>query len=836
MDQIQETVFETQDPNALPSNEPVEIIQGNTKLMKFPDGSAVVEELPITGEESRLDPNNHDQNLAEALPADVVRTLGYSLCDAIEEDIESQENYLSSIADVIEFLGIMPPENNESADLPFKGASTIYSMALFESALDLLASAMSSLLPSASIVDCVINGEASDEAKDRAYRKKTYFNYYLNRVAVEFKKEHKRALFWAIITGSCYKKVYIDPVLGRPTSMYISPEDFIVNREYSTHLAASRKTHILRMDEREVEIRKREGIYLDEKIFTIDTQGEESVVKDQLNEISGYSPTYNKDDKSYKIYECHVDYRIKEDILAPDFDIPLPYIISIDAESKKVLRIQRNWEKDDYLKKKKEYFVNYSMLPSLDGEGYGLMHYGGRQAEAATSITRQLINAGTYANFPGGVYMSGIRLENNNIRPAPGEFIPVQTGGLPVGQAIEALPYKEPSPALSALLEKIEDGIRKPSAIVNQKVAEMTPRAPMGSVLAMLESLQKVPNAILQGFHESFQHELMLFNDRFAEWMPEGGHYPFKVPEGEMAIMREDFLDNIIVVPASDPALQNSTYRFMQSEIILNQARQNADIHNLRYAYEYFYKNMGLSPEDIGNLLPKPPEPEETQPLDPITENQNLMTGKPAKAGIMQDHDAHELVHSLIANDPNATPEVKAAAQAHIQEHKALKFLVDMQAQIGFEMPEDVAQIPMEQQNQIAVAAAEVAKQKLEQMQQEQAGNQPQPPIDPALVMMEEVKQRAEQAHARHEVDLLKIEIEREKLLAEQEKTQAQFEEKQRELQAKLEVEKLKAELENKDIELNHVIKEKDLAIKQIKELQERVEKPELISPHDQFS
>lgn len=835
MDHIQETVFETHDPNAPPSNEPIEVVQGNTVIKKFPDGSAVVEELPPQGEKSFQDPNNHDENLAATLPSHIVKLLGYSLCDAIEEDVESQEDYLESIADVIKYLGIMPPQTNESEDLPFKGASTIYSMALFESALDLLASAMASLLPSNSIVDCVINGEASDEIKDRAYRKKTYFNYYLSRVAVEFKKEHKRALFWAIITGSCYKKVYIDPILGRPTSMYISPEDFIVNREFSTHLAASRKTHILHMDEREVEIRKKEGIYVDEKVFTIDTQGEESVVKEQLNEIAGYSPTYNTKDNSYKIYECHVDYRIKEDILAPEFDLPLPYIISIDAESKKILRIQRNWESGDFLKKKKEYFVNYSMLPSLDGEGYGLMHYGGRQAEAATSITRQLINAGTYANFPGGVYMSGIRLENNNLRPAPGEFVPVQTGGLPVGQAIEALPYKEPSPALSGLLEKIEDGIRKPSAIINQKVAEMTPRAPMGSVLAMLESLQKVPNAILQGFHESFQHELMLFNERFAEWMPEGGHYPFKVPEGEMAIMRNDFLDNIVVIPASDPALQNSTYRFMQSEIILNQARQNADIHNLRYAYEYFYKNMGLSPEDIQNLLPKPKEAEETIPLDPITENQNLMTGKPAKAGIAQDHDAHELVHSLISSDPNATPEIKAAAQAHIQEHKALKFLVDMQAQIGFEMPEDSAKIPVEQQNKIAVAAAEVAKQQLEQMQQEQAANQPQQPIDPAIVMMEEVKQRAQQAQAKHEVDMLKLEIEREKLMAEQEKTQAQFEEKQRELQAKLEVEQLKAELENKDIELNHVIKEKDLALKEIKELQQRVDNPELLSSQNQL-
>ena len=822
---IQDT-YATSDPNEIPK-EPTEIIHGNKKVLKFPDGSAVVEDIPHPGSGDMQDPENHEQNLAMAFPENVINSLGYSLCQAIEEDVQSQQPYMESIADVIEYLGIMPPSESEVDEQPFEGSSAVYSMALFESAMDLLASAMSSLLPSNSIVDCVIQGESTTELVDRSYRKKMFYNYYFTSIAKEFRKEQKRTLFWAILTGSCYKKVYIDPVLGRPTSMFISPEDFIVNREYSTHLAASRKTHVLNMDARELEIRVQEGIYRDTKIFPVDDAGEESVVREVLNEQSGYEPTYYADDKRYKIYECHVDYRIKEDVLAPDFELPLPYVISIDAESKKVLRITRNWAKGDFLKKKQEYFVNYSLLPSLDGEGIGLMHYAGRLSESATQITRQLINSGTYANFPGGVYMSGIRLENNNLRPAPGEFVPIQTGGLPIQQAIESLPYKEPSPALNDLLNKIEDNIRKPSAIVNAKVAEMTPRAPMGSVLAMLEAMQKVPNAILQGFHESFQHELMLFNDRFADWMPEGAHYPFKVPNGEMVIMKEDFMDNIHVIPASDPSLQNSTFRFMQSEIILTQARQNSDIHNMRYVFEYFYKNMGLSPEDIQNILPKPEEPKEIKGQNPISENQNIMQGLPVKADIQQDHDAHEIVHTLIVEDPKSTPEQKAQAQAHIQEHRSLKFLVTMQAKIGFEMPADSTKIPPEMENKIAVAAAHVAQQELQRMQEEAAAQQPpKPMIDPAVVMMEDVKQKAQSSHEKHDLEQHRLAFEREKFMVE-----AELEEQK--IRAKAQVDQLKAELENKKLELDQANKQKDLAIKEIKELKQQVVNPN--SSHSQF-
>ncbi len=813
-----ESAFIAPNSGDIPHHEPHETIEGNTKIIRFPDGSAVVGDHHANPENFTLDPEDHDQNLADVLPASEVAQIGHTLKMAIEDDIESQSEYLEAVGNIIRLLGINIASEADKEDLPFKGATTVYSMALFESALDLLATGMASLYPSTGMVDCVIQGEANDQLRDVAYRKKSFFNYYLTQVAQEFKKEGKRTLLWAILCGSCYKKVYIDPVLGRPISMFIRPEDFILNREYSTHLAATRKTHILRMDARELQIRKMSGIYREISVMKQDGyRDDDSDIQDKLNAISGVNYDYNENDESYCLYECHVDYYIKADPLTPEFEIAMPYIITLDEKSGEVLAIRRNWQKDDFLKKKNEYFVNYSLLPSLDGEGYGLVNYAGRLAEAATSITRQLINSGTYANFPGGVYAAGIRLENNNIRPAPGEFIPIQTGGIPITQVIDALPYKEPSAALKDLLEGIEESIKRPSAIINAKVAEMTPRAPMGSVLAMLESLQKVPNAILQGFHESFQQELMLFNKRFAEWLPEGQPYPFMVPGGDHAVMREDFNDNIMVIPASDPSLQNSSYRFMQSEIILNQARQGADLHNMRFAYEYFYKNMGLSPEDIHQLLPDPQTAPPPFSGDPVTENQYLMTAKPIAASIMQDHEAHKIVHSLLLNSPNSSPQTIAATQAHMAEHDALEFLVKMQSQIGFQMPEDPSQIPPEMQNQIAVAAAHAAQQILAEQGQSKP---PEPPLDPARVMLADVENKAKAAADRAEIDRLKIAFEEHKLEADMQLEEMKIQQKQNS-------DSVKAELENKKIELDHALKEKEQILKEVQDLKAQFPQPQ---------
>lgn len=823
-----ETIFTAPSPDDFPTESP-NIIQGDKlSVMQFPDGTAMV---GPNGDESSLFPNQinpdkHDENLALVLDENELREIGNSLRTSIEEDISSQDQFFESIAKIIEYLGLTLTSESDKEDLPFKGATSIYSPAMFESTLDLVASTRTAIFPSYNMVDTIILGEANDQLQDIAYRKKAFFNYYFDNVAKEFRKEAIRTIFWATIAGSAYKKVYICPVMGRPVSNFIPIEDFIVNREHSSHLASSRKTHILRISDREFQIRVMSKMYRDINIMQQEDRTDNTnVIQEQLDQLSGYeSLSRNYNDTGYKIYECHTDYRIKSDPAAAEFDIPLPYIISIDAQSGKVLAIYRNWKKDDFLKKKREFFVNYSLLPSLDGEGYGLVNYAGRLTEAATSLTRQLINAGTYANFPGGVYQSGIRLENNNLRPAPGEFVPIQTGGLPVGQAIESLPYKEPSPALLALKNEIEDNIRKPSAIINQTITDLAPRAPQGSVLLMLENLHKIPNAIMQNFHESFTRELELFNDRFAEWLPAGKPYPFMVPGGNHVIMKEDFNVDIQVKAASDPARENSAHRFLRSEIVINQARQAPEVHNMDAVYRYFYKNVGLSEEEINKLLsPKKEETPPPQPMDPVSTIMAITQGQPTTAAVWQDHDAYNMIIDLWMQQNPQNPNIPAA-QALRAQHDAMKYMVDVYAKLNLAPPQDPSQITPEQQNQLAVAVAHLKMQESQEAQAH-AGPPPEPPLDPARVMMEDSILKAQMAHERNQLEFQKLELEGQKI-------QMDFQIKEQEFNLKAEVQSLKQALDEQKskIELMKVQHDQEL-----KERDQLLKEHENSEPHEEI-
>lgn len=803
-----ENLMQAPDPMGF-SPEPQVIEDEDMKIIRFPDGShSFIPNEPDSL--SKVNVDDHEQNLALVLDESEVKEIGYTLKQAIEEDRQSQEEWYQAISDVLELLGLDPTASMDKDDLPFKGASTVYSPALFQSAIDILATAKKELF-TRNMVDTVILGEDNDHLRDVAYREKEFYNYYFNNIAKEYKKEALCAIFWAVIVGVAYKKVYIDPVLGRPVALYIQPQDFIINQQYACHYSATRKTHVIHLNERDLEIRRQMGIYRKKDISPQDGYtGEGESITERLNTIAGYEPSFLKDDPIYDIYECHVDYKVKGDPEGQEHNIPLPYVISLDKESGEVLSIKRNWKKDDFLKQKKQFFVAWSFLPALKGEGYGLIHYAGSSARAATAITRQLINTATYANFPGGVYQAGVRIENNNLRPSPGEFVPIFTSG-PISDAIQPLPYKEPSSTLHELKNELEDAIKQPSAIINSKMADFNPQAPVGTTLAMLESMQKVPNCIMQSFHESLTEELELFKNRFAEWLPDDTPYPFIVPGGDHVIVKQDFMESTAVIPASDPSIRNSTFRFLQSEIVLNNVKQDPDIHDKKFAYQYFYKNLGLSEEDIQKILPTPPEQPPIPPLDPISENQNLMTNKPVKAGIWQDHQAHITVHSLLLNDPNTQP----AAQAHIQEHQALQFMVEMQQQTGIQLPEDPAQLQPEEQNQVAIAAAEVAQQKL----QEQQGQQ-QPPqmIDPAIPALEEVKILAEKNQLEAETARMRIEFDREKLQIDAQIKEQELIQKEKDMHGKLLLDQMKVELQGLKQERDSAIKERDMAIKEAKQ------------------
>lgn len=813
-----ETVFTAPSQEDL-QQDPQNPMQGEgSSILRFPDGTAVVG--PNEDESSlfpdQMNPDKHDENLALFLDEQELRDIGNSLKTSIEEDIESQEQYYESVAKIIEYLGLNLTSESDKADLPFKGATSIYSTAMFESALDLVSSTRNAVFPSDNMVDTVILGEANEQLQDIANRKKSFFNYYFDNVAKEFRKEALRTIFWATIAGSAYKKVYICPVMGRPVSNFIPIDEFIVNREHSSHLASNRKTHILKINERELQLRIMSGAYRDINIMKqFDRTDDISVIQEQLDHLSGYESAHRSDSNDlYKIYECHVDYRIKSDPSCSQYNIPLPYIISIDEKSGKILSIRRNWVPGDFLKKKREYFVNYSLLTSLDGEGYGLVNYAGRLTEAATSLTRQLINSGIYANFPGGVYAQGLRLENNNIRPAPGEFVPIATGGLPISQVVESLPYKEPSASLLTLKNEIEDNIRKPSAIINQKITDLAPRAPQGTVLLMLENLHKIPNAIMQSFHESFTMELELFNDRFAEWLPAGKPYPFMVPGGKNVIIKEDFNVEIQVKASSDPSKQNSAHRFLVSEIVMNNAKEFPDIHNMDSVFRYFYKNVGLSEDELNKLLsPKKEDTPPPEPMDPVSTIMSITQGTPTTAAVWQDHDSYITILDLWIQANPQNPNMQAAQSLKAQ-HEAYKYMVDIYSKLGIAPPENPSELTPDQQNQLAISVAQI---KLNEANEAaaQAGPPPEPPLDPAKVMMEDSLLKAQMSHEKHQLEYKKLELETQKMNME-------FMIKEQEFNLKAQIQSLKQALDEQKTQIEflkvsheHELKERDQLLKE---------------------
>lgn len=788
----------------IPKNMEEEIGE-HLKIKTFPDGSAVLEDTSKHNNATRnISSTNHEENVALLLNDNELQEIGNTLKQAIEDDIASQTPYFTAVATAMKNLGL--DLNDTKNDDPFEGASNIYSSAMFESIINIVTTAKSILFPQDGMVDIKILGTADDNLQDIAVRQKDFFNYFFDVIAKEFKKEAIRTIFWAALAGSAYKKVFICPILGRPTSVFIPIQDFIVNRDQSSHLAAIRKTHILHLNELELQIRIKDNIYRDITVNQQDNSFLSSEMNEQLEKIGGYEARqFNRINKNFDIFECHTEFYIKGDPKGNKYNIPLPYIISLDASSGKILRIVRNWEKDDILKKKQEYFVNYNLLPSLNGEGYGMANYAGRLAEAATSLTRQLINTGTFANFPGGIYQAPIRFENNNLRLAPGEFAAIQTGGLPIDQVIMPLPYKEPSAILNDLKNQIEDNIKKPSAIINDRITDIMPKAPIGSTLAMLEGMQKIPNAILQGFHESFTLELELLKNRFAQWLPENQSYPFLVPGGQHKIIKSDFEANIQVIPASSPSTQNAAHRFLLSEIVINNAKSAPEIHNLEYAFKYFYKKLGLNDKDIKELLSPPNKKSEipAQPQDPVSTIMALTQGIPVTAAVWQNHDAYLIIiDNWIKNNPNS-PNI-AAAMALKTQHESFKYLVDTYSQLNIAPPEDPSQLTPEQQNELAIMVAKIKLQE-EAQQQQQPTEQP---LDPAKVMLEDSYLKAQTAHEKNILDKEKLDLEREKMHME-------FNLKEQEFHLKAQMQTLKNQLDEQKITMDALLKEREQALKE---------------------
>lgn len=787
-------------------------VMGNTAVVHFPDGTRA--SGPAMNNDIMPTQGHHKENLALILSDHELMEIGRTLNQLIENDIESQKPYFEGVAATIAFLGNKPTpaEGGDGQDLP-GGTSSVFSNTMFETMVDM--TALGCVLFKTDMVDAIAVGEHSPELQDRRLRKKHFYNNYFDNDAKDFRKEGKRTLNWCEVAGSVYKKVYTCPIENRPVAVMIPVEQFVVNRDFSSHLAATRKTHILKMSERDFQARVAIGMYRDIRVIKQDRDDQPGVVQEQMEEIAGSQSVYSVlEDGNYVINECHTNLVVKGDPAGFPHKISLPYVASIDKISGKVLGLYRNWRENDPLKRRIEYFVNYSFLSSLDGEGYGFVNYAGRLAQAATSIKRQIISTAEYNNFPGGMYDASIRLENNTITPKPGEYIPLHCGGQPISQVIQSIPSKEPSPTLVMMGNEIEDSIRKPSAIVTHKVAEMNPNAPVGTTLAMFEQLHRVPNVIMQGWFESLTQEFGLFDDRFEECTPDEP-ISFVTSSGSFNISRVDFgiRSGIKMVPAADPTTRNSAHKFLLGETILNQALKNPNAHNMYYVYRYYYENAGVSQDDISQfLLPPADKVQPPQPLDPVSTIMAITKGEAVAAAVWQDHDAYLAVIDAWMQTNPQDPNLPNAA-AYKKQHEAFKYMVDAYAKLGMPPPEDPAQLTPDQQNQLAVQLAHI---KVQEAQEAQSAQQPpEPPLDPARVALEAAQMDAQVEHEKNQLEFQKIELSREKMDIDRQKIEMDYQLNVQKFELDTQMQRMKSEMEAFKITHEQEIKERDQQLKE---------------------
>ena len=695
-------------------------------------------EIDFEPEVERLEDAPFDANLALYMDDMDMNSLGEMLLSGVEEDKQSRGDWEATMSEGIKLMGL----KIEDRTTPFKGACGVYDPLMAEAVVRWQAVAAGELMPAAGPVKTQVVGVANEQLEAQASRVQQFMNLYLTELAPEFYEEFDQMLFWLPLVGSTFKKTYQDRLLGRPVSRFVLPDNFIASYGTTDLATSPRYCHITPMTRRNFRLAQLAGVYRD--IDLGDPQADDSSqtpIQAQVDGVQGIEPGAEGTEE-YRIYEVYADLNLvgyeNED------GIPLPYVVTIEEGSRKVLSIYRNYDETDPTYQRKDMFTHYKFMPGVGFYGLGYAHLLGNSAKTATSIRRQLIDAGTLNNFPGGLRVKGMRLEDNNIGIGPTEFREIDTGGLPIQNAIMTMPYKEPSQVSLALLKETYEAARNLANTTEIAVGEGRQDAPVGTTVALMEAATRLQSATLKRCHRAFSRELKLIANLFGKYLPDEP-YPFPVRGGMAAIMREDFANNIDVIPVSDPNISSSAQRMMRAEALLRFATQQPDQHNLREAYRQMYVEMGVAPEKIELILM--PEKQKPRPLDPLTENQNAIVGVPLIAGAYQDHDAHIAAHAPIAQD-------NPILQAHINEHLALKMRQQVEQIIGQPLPPPGMPMPPELENQIAVMVAQA-------MQQLAPMYKPQPEVD-QLAQVEMQKLQIKQADNERDaqVELAKAQME----------------------------------------------------------------------------
>jgi hypothetical protein len=724
-------------------------------------------DLQIDMEPEEETSETFDVNLAEYMDDSDIASLASDLIDDFEKDTRDRRDWIQTYVEGLKLLGLRYEERTE----PWQGACGVFHPMLTESVVRFQSEGITETFPAMGPVKTKIIGKETPETEEAAQRVQEDMNYQLTEVMTEYRPEHEKLLWSLPITGSAFKKVYYDPSKGRQMAVFIPAEDLVVPYGARDIESSERVTHVMRKTKNEVLKLQESGFYLDVDLG--DPGYELDDVEKQKSEESGMSAI--QDDR-YRILEMHVDIDLKgfehKNDKGEKTGIALPYVITVEKSTAEILSIRRNWYEGDELHIKRQHFVHYQYIPGDGFYGYGLIHLIGGYAKSATMLIRQLVDAGTLSNLPGGLKSRGLRIKGDDTPIQPGEFRDVDVPSGSIRDNILPLPYKEPSQVLFALFQNIVEEGRSFANGGDMNVSDMSAQAPVGTTLAILERTLKVMGAVQSRMHFSMKQEFKLLKVIIADYAPED--YDYEPEEGSRAARKSDY-DSTDVIPVSDPNASTMAQKIVQYQAVLQLAQGAPQLYDLPLLHRQMIEVLGI--KNAHKLV----KTEDDQvPTDPVQENQNILTGKSVKAFLNQNHEAHIKVHMMAMQDPKIAQIIaqnpqaqmlQAAMLAHINEHTGFQYRLEIEKRMGMALPneEQTKQVPPEMAEHLAIMAADAATQLFQQNSQEAKQQQAQQQMQDPIVQMQmqelqikqgelQLKQQKQQIDAAAKADQIRIE------------------------------------------------------------------------------
>jgi hypothetical protein len=725
--------------------------------------------IEIEIDPDRMDDDEFNKNLAEEIEDDDLQNLASDLLGDYEGDVSSRKDWLDTYVDGLDLLGLKLEDRSE----PWEGACNVYHPLLTEALVKFQAETMTETFPAAGPVKTQIIGKETKDNKEAAARVQENMNFQLTDRMIEYRPEHERMLWGLGLAGNAFKKVYYDPSLGRQVSMYIPAEDLVVPYGASDLESAERVTHVMRKTENELRKLQVAGFYKDvdlgEPTYDLDE------VEKKIAEKMGFSATT---DSRWKILEMHVDLNLEgyedEDKEGDKTGIALPYVVTVEKSTSTILAIRRNWNPDDDTKQKRQHFVHYGYVPGFGFYHFGLIHLIGAFAKSGTMILRQLVDAGTLSNLPGGFKTRGLRIKGDDTPISPAEFRDVDVPSGTIRDNILPLPYKEPSQVLNSLMNQIVEEGRRFASAADLKVSDMSSQSPVGTTLAILERTLKVMSAVQSRIHYAMKQEFRLLKTIIKDYTP--ADYSYEPATGTRNAKREDY-DLVEVIPVSDPNAATMSQKVVQYQAVMQLAQQNPDIYDMVELNRQMLEVLGV--KNISKLIPNK---EDMKASDPVSENMHILTSKPVKAFIYQDHEAHITTHMAFAQDPKIrelvgqSPNagvVQATMEAHIAEHLAFEYRKQLEEQLGAPLPKPDEVLPEDTEVELSRLVARAAQQLLQKDTAEAKQQQIQKQEEDPLIQMQqqelqirqmEAQAKAQKMQADTALEQAKLELEKLKI------------------------------------------------------------------------